>query len=583
MKTANVIYTLVKPYRGIYVVLFLATMAITFFYLFIPAQIGHFIEALHPVAHGAQGGVAMRSIVIVAALLTGVGAASLVRGMLIATTCERVVNDLRARFFAHMLDMPLDESLRKPLGAVASEFSSDLAIIQEGISSKLLDFTRNVLFTIGALSALLYVDAKMTAFAVLAISTIVGVVLLFMRAVTATLLLVQQERSKLVSVLIESVSNVYVIQAYGRKDFMQRRFGAQIDATFKCIKRYAWLTSLMNPVSLVIFSSVLVGAAAYGIHEINSNHLQPSSLIAYFTYSLMLIASVSQISVLGGQLQQAAALLHKHAYLLVPRPSANCSSAPMARPSVVGGVSVSVCEMSYRYFGSSQNALSNISFEIPSGGITAIVGESGSGKTTLLGVIMGLLRHQSGTVRIAESNDLLRGNQAGYNIAIVPQEPFLFSGTVVENIVFGRDGISATEVQRAARSARIHDEIIRMTAGYDSVLDESGRNLSRGQRQRIAIARALVGKPSLLILDEATASLDQSSETVIRGAIEELRGKMTILISAHRGELLKLADMTVEIELGKVKNITATSRTITGSFSPAQYELDSKQREVAII
>lgn len=568
MKAPKTIYTLIKPHRGTYLLLFLTTTIITVLYLFIPLQVGHFIESLGLAAHGGTGLMAVRSISIIAALITGVGVASLVQGMLITITCERVINDLRARFFAHVLSTPLDQSLRKPLGAVASEFTSDLGIIQDGISSKLLDFLRNVLFTLGALGALLYVDLRMTLFAVCAIACVVGVMLLFLRAVTASLLLVQQERSKLVSVLIESLSNVYVIQAYGREEYMQNRFGDQIQATFRYIRHYAWLISLMNPVSQVIFSCVMVVAAAYGINELRAGRLQAAELITYFTYSLMLIASVSQVSVLGGQLHQAAVLAHKHEYLLASRGQPLPTAIPLATPTASEAVSLSVRDMSYRYFGSSDNALSDISLEIPSGSITAIVGESGAGKTTLLGVIMGLLHHHTGTVQIKNANSLLQADELRTRIAIVPQEPFLFSGTVTDNILFGRNGISTADVQRAARSARIHEEVMRMAGGYNSVIDEGGRNLSRGQRQRIAIARALVGRPSLLILDEATASLDFASERVVRAAIEELRGRMTILLSAHRGELLGLADRTVVLELGKVKHISIASAVSTEYHTP---------------
>ena len=140
----------------------------------------------------------------------------------------------------------------------------------------------------------------------------------------------------------------------------------------------------------------------------------------------------------------------------------------------------------------------------------------------------------------------------GFEIAMVPQEPFLFAGTILENITFGREGITEAQARRAADAARIHDYIAALPEGYHTNLDEAGKNLSRGQRQRIAIARALVGEPKAIILDEATASLDVVSERAIKAVIDELRGRVTFVIIAHQGALLSNVDNCVTLHCGKV-------------------------------
>lgn len=552
MKPYRALYHLIKPHSAIYGTVFVTVILATSCYLFLPLQLGKFLDALHAVSKGGSGSEAVRAITLSSGLLALNALVNLVQGTMILFTSERIINDLRARFFSHVVRQPLDSALRRPLGRIASEFNSDLAIVQEGISAKFVDFFRNAIFTAGALVAVCYIDFRMTLFAVAAILLVASVVLVFMKAVTKAILAVQEQRAELLSVLIESASNTYVIQAFGRIQFMEGRFAEQLRRTFSRIRKHALISAAMSPISLAVFSGIMVAAVAYGVEELRIGRMQVAGLVSYFTYALMLTSSVTQVSFLGGQLRQAGTILLKHeAALQLTRENEAPIPAPVASVAE-GPVEVLVQNLTFSYVGSETPALRNVSFCIPERQVTGISGESGAGKTTIVGVLAGLIPFQAGSVEFLQNGVPVPPEKRRNLMAIVPQEPFLFRGTFHENISFGREGISREDVVRAARAARIHDFILQQPGGYDAKVQESGGNLSRGQRQRIAIARALAGRPSLLLLDEATSSLDLASEKAIRAIVEELKGRITIVVVAHQGELLKTLDRRVVLERGQV-------------------------------
>ena len=200
--------------------------------------------------------------------------------------------------------------------------------------------------------------------------------------------------------------------------------------------------------------------------------------------------------------------------------------------------------------------LSDLSFGIPAGKVTAIVGESGAGKSTVASIICGLYQPKEGWVEVLGADGEptgLRPDVLGARIAIVPQEPFLFAGTILENITFGPNPSADAQAHQAAAAARIHDYILGLSGGYHAGIEEAGKNLSRGQRQRLAIARALAGNPSVIVMDEATASLDVVSERAIKAVIDDLRGSVTFVIIAHQGALLTGVDHCVALSRGTVR------------------------------
>jgi ATP-binding cassette subfamily B protein len=521
--------------------------------------LGALVAALQSVEAGKSGKAAVDAAMLGAAMLALNGIASLVYTFLTALTSERIVNQLRARFFSSLVSQRLDEHPPKALGQVASEFASDLSLVQDGLSTTLIDCIRHSLVTIGAFVALFLINFKMTLLALVGVGGVAAVILLFIRWSTKSIMAIQQWRAKVMSLLLEAASNAYIIQAYGRAGYMSSRFNSRLNEMYSRVWRQMLMMACMNPVCLVLFAAVMTGLGLYGMQQLREAHLTIAMLISYFTFAALMVASMSQVGYLGGRLRQAGAILAKHQRMLAapaiaPPAKQQIATARKADvPREAFGFEVS--NVSFTYPGKDAPAVSDVSFCVPPGMVTAIVGESGSGKSTMAAMLCGLYQPQYGTIRLLEAADAeMDPSMMSSQIAMVPQEPFLFAGTILENITFGRDNITEAQAQRAADAARIHDFITTLPEGYNTRLDEAGKNLSRGQRQRIAIARALVGKPSVIIMDEATASLDVVSERAIKAVIDDLRGRVTFVIIAHQGALLSNVDYCVVLRCGTVQS-----------------------------
>ncbi|HEY4083134.1 MAG TPA: ABC transporter ATP-binding protein [Burkholderiaceae bacterium] len=533
-----------------YLAAVLCVAAGTGMFLVIPQKLGALVQAVSSARGAEVAAPSFYPALTIALLLVGQAVMMAAYGYIVALVAEKIGNELRAAFFHHLILKPIDVGAEQ-LGAIASQFSSDLAIIQGGLSDTLVSFLRHALFTAGALVAMFLVDTRMAVVCIGSVLIVALVVSAFIHHATKALLRVQAQRARTVALLVESASNAYVIQAYGRSAYFDERFRERLADTYREIVGSLRLMSLINPVSLTVFAFAILGIMGYGFGAVASGRLSVADLVAFITYAVILVASVSQLGMTLGQMRQASAMLEKHGPLL----RTTTASPPMAgtgltaprRPTELPPLKIRFEAVSYSYPGASKAALREVSFEVPAGRVTAIVGESGAGKSTLAGLMNGLLAPASGCVTLEPAPQ-----DRAAAIGIVPQNPFLFAGTVAENIGFGREHIDRQDMAWAASAAHIHTHITQLAEGYDEVLQEKGNNLSRGQQQRIALARALAGRPAALILDEATASLDAISERAIRLAMDDLRGRMTVVVIAHHGEILSGVDHLIVLDQGRV-------------------------------
>jgi ATP-binding cassette subfamily B protein len=558
---------LTRAHRAAYSVAVAGVIVVSGSYLVIPSQFGRLMASLHNVATGHQDAAARNSVLAIAGLLALQALGAFVHGFLVSSASEQIVNELRARFFRNLVSQRLDERPSKALGEIASGFSSDLSLVQDGLSTTLLDCTRDILVTLGSFAGLLVIHFKMTLIAVLGVGIVAAVIALFIRKATAAVLSIQQYRAKVLTLLLEGAANAYIIQAYAREHYMNARFMSWLDGMYARVRRYLLLVACMNPVCLVVFSGVMAVLAMYGVHELVSARLSVAQLVSYFTFAVIMIASISHLGYLIGRLRQAGAILAKHEQMLaevladVDEDADEDVDERVASPEQPAGQAPKrLCgfmleNVTFTYPGKEFPAISNVSLTILPGQVTAIVGESGAGKSTVAAMLCGVYQPQGGTIRRIERDGThsdLPPMVTARELAIVPQEPFMFADTILENITFGRDEVTPEEARRAAVSARIHDFIMSLPDGYETRIEENGKNLSRGQRQRLAIARALAGRPRVVILDEATASLDVVSERAIKALIDDLRGSMTFVIIAHQGALLAGVDRLIVLRCGEI-------------------------------
>lgn len=558
MKELVSLLKLTRTQLRTYCIAFVALTVGTGTMLFVPPLFGRVLNSFQTLAEGKDAPTARHSLLLIAGLVSLDALATVAYTFLVALASERVINELRARFFRNLLSQPLDERSPKHLGQIASEFASDLALVQDGFSSTLLNFLRHGMFAVGGLCALLYIDLRLTLVAFLGVGVFGGVIVFFIKQANQAILSIQHYRAKVMSLLLEGASNAYIIQAYARTAYLSRRFDEWLGETFRRVRTFLLVASCISPVSLMLFALVMTAVAFYGIRELRTDDITVAQLVTYFSYAIVLVLSASQVGYLGGRLRQASLMLAKHEDMLVCAGERDIAAgANNLAPRIASGEQYGFIaqNVTFRYPGKGSPVLTDVSFTISPGCLNAIVGESGAGKSTIAALLCGLYRAQSGFLRLTARNGTPIDAGPGdfrQGIALVPQDPFLFAASITENITFGREGISEAQVRQAAMAARIHDFIMTLSDGYRTVIQEGGKNLSRGQRQRISIARALVSRPSIMILDEATASLDAISERAIQALIEDLRGRVTFVVIAHQGALLSNVDHLIALQLGEV-------------------------------
>lgn len=551
MKILAELRPMLLPHRTVYLIAVAALVASTVLVLFLPKKIGEFLEATSANPNFVSIDAMMQPGIEIAMLGMGQAILSGIYGYLVAIASERTGNDLRARFFESLLSRPLLLDGQQRSGEIASEFVSDLSIIQMGVGDTLIAFLRHVLFVCGALIAMFWINATMAMVTLASSAVVAALSLLMIRFVTRALLNAQMQRSQVIGTLLESANNRYVIEAFSRREYFVSRFRTQLSSLFSLLQRHQRFLAIINPILFIVLAMATLAVLYTGVIEIQAGRIRASDLIAFVTYVLILVAALMNAGTSAGGLAQAAALYAKHRGML------SAGSVYKTTPTVLElrlpqrssePTGYRFSDVRFRFPNAASDVLRGVSFTVPAGKTTALVGESGAGKSTLSSLMLGLIQPNSGEIERSG----LHSDAAGA-VAVVPQNPFLFSGSVADNIRFGRSDIDDAAIENAARLAHIASFIRALPDGFGHILEENGSNLSRGQQQRIALARALAGNPGTLILDEATASLDPASENAIATALRELEGKRTIFIIAHKGKLLDDVDRLIVLVNGEIE------------------------------
>jgi ABC-type multidrug transport system fused ATPase/permease subunit len=526
---------------------FLSILALsigTGLFLLLPQQLGELIQAVSKPPETLNMSQLAPIAAFIGAIFIGQAVMIAFYSYIIALVAERIGNELRATFFHNLVSRSFDVDGEKQLGAIASEFSSDLSIIQAGLSDTLISFLRHTIFTVGALIAMFVVDYWMATISLLSVAVVVLVIGVFMKLASQAVLRLQKKRSETLALLVESAANAYVIQAYRMVGYFDRRFRERLNSTYREIARNTRLMALISPVSLAVFGVAIFVILAIGLQSVAEGRMDVAGLVAFLAYAMILVVSISQLGMTLGRMRQAAAMYSKQQSMLkrdLNTVVENDENSGTVRSLIAPEFHFD--KVTYRYPNAELLALDEVSFSIPRGKITAIVGESGAGKSTIVGLLSGLIVPTGGGIRSSAGGD---------TIALVPQNCFLFTGSISDNIRFGREWISDAQLECAAVSAQIHGHLVGLPERYNHRVEEGGANFSRGQQQRIALARALAGNPSTLVLDEATASLDVISERAIRNVLHELRGRMTVVVIAHNGEMLSDVDHLVVLDKGRI-------------------------------
>ncbi|MGK4580911.1 ABC transporter ATP-binding protein [Kitasatospora sp. HPMI-4] len=469
-------------------------------------------------------------------------------------TGERVLYTLRLKIFAQLNRLGLDYYERELSGRIMTRMTTDVDSISSFLQTGVVTAVISVLTFFGILIALLIIDAglALVVFTVLPLLVIATVV--FRRKSTAQYQIARDLISTVNADLQENVAGMRIVQAFRRQETNTTRFVARgLEYRDARVKAQLYI-SLYFPFVQFLSSAAAALVLIAGASRVDSGTLSIGALVAYLLYIDLFFAPVNQLSQVFDGYQQASVGLGRIRELL---------RTPTSTPDADDSVPVSKLrgEIRFENVGFAYNGggdgnpdvLSAVDLHIPAGQTVALVGETGAGKSTLVKLVARFYDATGGTVRI-DGTDITRYDLAQYRhrLGVVPQEAYLFAGTVREAIAYGRTTATDAEVEAAARAVGAHEMIVELPGGYDHEVAARGRNLSAGQRQLIALARAELVAPDILLLDEATAALDLATEAAVNNAADRLAGGRTTLVIAHRLTTAQRADRIVVLDRGRV-------------------------------
>jgi ATP-binding cassette subfamily B protein len=469
-------------------------------------------------------------------------------------TGERVLYSLRVKIFAHLHRLGLDYYERELSGRIMTRMTTDVDALSTFLQTGLVTALVSVLTFVGILVALLAIDVQLALLVFAALPALVVATWLFRsRSVKAYEL--ARERVAVVNAdLQEHVAGLRVVQAFRGEQHGARRFASRSDDYRQARVRGQFLISVYFPFVQLLSSVAAALVLIVGAHRVNAGTLTTGALVAYLLYIDLFFSPVQQLSQVFDGFQQATVSLGRIRELLREPTTTPAADDPRAVGRLRGEVVFQ--DVHFRYGGTDAEgveALAGIDLRIPAGQTVAFVGETGAGKSTLVKMVARYYDPTGGAV-LVDGTDIRRLDLTGYRqrLGVVPQEPYLFAGTVRDAIAYGRMDSTDAEVEAAARAVGADAMIATLEGGYLHQVAERGRNLSAGQRQLIALARAELVDPAILLLDEATAALDLATEALVNQAADRLSVRRTTLVVAHRLSTAARADRVVVLDHGVV-------------------------------
>jgi ATP-binding cassette subfamily B protein len=471
--------------------------------------------------------------------------------MVVGRNGERLLYTLRVKLFAQLQRLGLDFYEREMSGRILTRMTTDVDALSTFLQTGLVTMVSSVLTFFGVLAALLIINLRL-GLAVLCIFPVLVVATLVFRSKSSRAYNESRERVAAVNAdFAENVAGMRVTQAFRREQANRDRFGGLSHAFLVSRLRAQRLIAIYFPFvqTLSTAAGALVLVLATG--QMHNGGLTTGALIAYLLYIDMVFSPIQQLSQVFDGYQQAMVGLRRITDLLRLRTSTPAPGRPVDAGRLRGRIELR--DMDFSYGSSEANALSGINLTVEPGETVALVGQTGAGKSTLVKIIARFYDATGGQV-LVDGTDVRDYDLASYRhqLGIVPQESYLFAGTVRDSIAYARPDASDAEVEAAARATGAHDMIIRLAGGYAHEVAERGRNLSAGQRQLIALARAQLADPAILLLDEATAALDLAAEAAVNHAISELTAARTTIVVAHRLTTAARADRIMVLDSGRI-------------------------------
>jgi ATP-binding cassette, subfamily B, bacterial len=473
-------------------------------------------------------------------------------GRLAARTSEGVALRLRDYLFDHIQRLSFNYHDKTPTGELIQRATSDVDAIRRFFAQEALGFGRILLLFVINFTAILFINRQLALVSIIVIPVVIVMSIFFFRRVTIAYEKFQEQEATLSTALQENLSGIRVVRAFARQDFEREKFDRENLEKYRRGRFLILMHSLYWPASDILVGAQWIGAVFFGALLAMGGTISAGDFVAFAGLIIWIIWPMRNLGRLIVQI--STALVSYKRVTDVIRHDREPLTLGRYRPAGPLRGDILFDNVSFEYEEGEGTVLKEISFHCPPGAAVALLGSTGSGKSTLVNLLPRFYDYTGGRLLVDDIDlnyyprDYLR-----QQIGIVEQEPFLFSRTIRENLAYGVGRqVSQMEIEEAARAAAVHEVILSFPNGYNTLVGERGVTLSGGQKQRIAIARTLLKDPRILILDDATSSVDTETEAAIREALEKLMRGRTTFIIAHRIQSLMNADLILVLDNGRI-------------------------------
>ena len=468
---------------------------------------------------------------------------------------ERILADLRAQLFGHLQKLSLGFYERNRAGVLISRMTNDVEAIDQLVTDGITTLAQSTLMLSGTALLLIFLDWELALVTLSVIPFMIIATAIFRSRSSRAYSSVRERLGLVTATLAEDIAGMRMVQAFVREQRATENFRTVARSYRDSNMETVVLNGLYFPFVSLLSTLALAIVLGYGGHLYFQGAIALGTLFAFMLYINNFFDPVQQLSQLYNTFLSATAALDKIVAVLDEEPEVADRRGARPLPHISGDVRFEDVHFAYGLRGGqlSEEVLHGIDLDVPAGTTVALVGHTGAGKSTIAKLLARFYEPTSGRITI-DGNDLndVTMESLRRQLGIVPQEGFLFAGTVAENIAFGKPGATPEEIVRAAQTVGAHDFILRLEDGYETQLGERGSRLSLGQRQLVAFARALLADPRILILDEATSSVDIGTERTIERALRTLLADRTSFVIAHRLSTIRDADLIVVLEHGQV-------------------------------
>lgn len=462
----------------------------------------------------------------------------------------RIVADIREKLYNHLQTLSLSFFTKTPTGILISRITNDVNLIQGSVSNTITGLVKDAFTVIGLIGVVIYRDWKLALMALFIFSLVIIPIKEFGKRLRKFSRKSQQRMGSITTFLHETIAGNRIVKAFNMEDYEKRRFAQENNRFFKIVFKRVKIRALSHPLMELLGGIAVAIIIWVGGYRVIQGELTPGAFFSFMTALFMLYAPIRDLNKVNLEVQEGLAAAIRVFDLLDTTPEIKEEEGAIPLPPVSKGVDFQ--DITFRY--GEETVLKDISLRVNMGEVIALVGMSGAGKTSLVNLLPRFYDVEKGQILI-DGHDIRKVTFRSLRdqIALVTQQTILFNDTIRNNIAYGNiHCCSDQEIIEAAKAAYAHDFIIKLPEGYDTLIGEQGVKLSGGERQRLSIARALLKNAPILILDEATSSLDSESETEVQKALDQLMRGRTVFVIAHRLSTIRNAHRIIVLSDGQV-------------------------------